>query len=250
MAKITMIGHASLLIEFKGARVLTDPCFSATNGFPRILNPIRLRPAAVAPEDLPPIDVIVCTHRHPDHFDIASLRRLQKSPVVFVPEPRMAEQLRKMGFHRTVVIRPWEEREAAGITVTATPAVEGGQGLPQVGYVLTGDGKSIYFGGDTMIFPEIDEVGRRFRIDVALPPISGTRVFGKQAVMAPEEAADAVVRMNARAVVPQHYDCLFGFPASLAYEAPGSPEQFAEAVRKRGKDILVKILDPGQTFEV
>ncbi len=107
--------------------------------------------------------------------------------------------------HKDVIlIKPWEEKCILGLKVIAVPAIEGTQGLPQVGYVLISGGKSVYFGGDTMIFPEIKEIGRRFKIDTALPPINGVRMFGKQADITPEEAAEAVIKMKAKIAIPQH----------------------------------------------
>lgn len=250
MVKITMIGHSTLIFQFGSVKVLSDPCFSDTMGFPRIINPYRRSPLKLTIEDLPRIDIIICTHRHPDHFEIASLKRMDKDSVVFVPEKWMADKLTKIGFKDIIEIKAWEERAISGIKVAAVPAIEGSQGLPQVGYVLTGDGRSVYFGGDTMPFLEVKEIGKRFKIDAALPPINGVRFLGRQADMGPEDAADTVIKMGAKMAIPQHYDLLFGFPLNLAYKAPGMPVDFVKAIKKRTNDVVVKTLGSGEFLEV
>lgn len=250
MAKITMIGHSTLIFDFGNVKILSDPCFSDTMGFPRIINPYRRSPIKLTLEELPKIDVIICSHRHSDHFEPASLKKMDKNLAVFVPEKRMAEKLTRIGFKDIIQIKAWEERDIKDIKVTAVPALEGSQGLPQVGYVIVGNGKGIYFGGDTMVFPEIEEIGKRFKIDVALPPINGVRFLGRQADMAPDDAADAVIKMGAKMAIPQHYDLLFGFPLNLAYKAPGMPEDFVKAIEKRTKNVVVKILESGESIEI
>ncbi len=250
MVRITMIGHSTLIFEFGNVRVLSDPSFSDTVGFPWIVNSYRRSPLKLTIEDLPKIDVIICSHRHSDHFEIASLKRMDKNITIFVPEKWMAEKLIKIGFKNIIQIRAWEERAIAGIKVAAVPAIEGFQGLLQVGYVLTGDGRSVYFGGDTMPFPEIEEIGKRFKIDAALPPINGVRFLGRQADMAPDDAADAVIKMGAKMAIPQHYDLLFGFPVNLAYKAPGMPEDFVKAIEKRTNDVVIKTLGSGESLEI
>lgn len=250
MVKITMIGHSTLIFEFGNVRVLSDPCFSDTMGFPRIINPYRRSPIKLTLEELPKIDAIICSHRHSDHFEPASLKKMDKNPTVFVPEKWIAEKLTKIGFKNIIQIKAWEERDIKGIKVAAVPAMEGSQGLPQVGYVIVGNGKGIYFGGDTMPFPEIEEIGKRFKIDAALPPINGVRFLGRQADMAPDDAADAVIKMGAKMAIPQHYDLLFGFPLNLAYKAPGMPEDFIKAIKRKANDVLVKTLESGESIEI
>ncbi len=115
---------------------------------------------------------------------------------------------------------------------------------------MTGQRRSVYFGGDTKPFLEVEEIGKRFKIDAALPPINGVRFFGRQADMGPEDAADVVIKMGAKMAIPQHYDLLFGFPLNIAYKAPGMPEDFVKAVKSRTKDVLVKTLESGESIEI
>ncbi len=99
-----------------------------------------------------------------------------------------------------------------------------------------------------MVFPEVEKIGRNFNIDIALPPINGVKIAGKLVCMTPEEAADVVIRMRAKYAIPQHYDALFAaFPS---YEITGMPEQFVAAIKDKSKNVIAKVLDPGESFEI
>lgn len=83
--RVTMIGHASLLIQTAGLNILTDPVFSERTSPVTFLGPKRRNPPGVALADLPPIDLILVTHNHYDHLDMASLRVLQarfRAPII------------------------------------------------------------------------------------------------------------------------------------------------------------------------
>lgn len=83
--RVTMIGHASLLIQAAGLNILTDPVFSERTSPFSFIGPKRHNPPGVALADLPPIDLILVTHNHYDHLDLASLRLLQarfKAPII------------------------------------------------------------------------------------------------------------------------------------------------------------------------
>ena len=83
--RVTMIGHASLLIQTAGLNILTDPVWSERASPFTFLGPKRHNPPGVALDDLPPIDLILVTHNHYDHLDLATLRRLEarhRAPVI------------------------------------------------------------------------------------------------------------------------------------------------------------------------
>ena len=71
---VTFIGHSSFLLQVDGRRVLIDPVFSK-----RLILLRRQRRAGVLVEDLPPIDLVLLTHAHMDHLDLASLRRVVRA---------------------------------------------------------------------------------------------------------------------------------------------------------------------------
>lgn len=83
--RVTMIGHASLLIQTSGLNILTDPVFSPRVSPFSFAGPKRHNPPGIALDDLPPIDLILVTHNHYDHLDLATLKALEtrhRAPVL------------------------------------------------------------------------------------------------------------------------------------------------------------------------
>jgi L-ascorbate metabolism protein UlaG (beta-lactamase superfamily) len=83
--RVTMIGHASLLIQTAGLNILTDPVWSERVSPFSFLGPKRHNPPGIAFDDLPPVDLILVTHNHYDHLDLATLKRLEtrhRAPVI------------------------------------------------------------------------------------------------------------------------------------------------------------------------
>src|SRR5712691_1849001 len=77
--RITWLGHATVLVEIDGLRLLTDPLLGAG------LGPLRRVGATPDPRAIGEIDAILVSHAHPDHFDLDSLRRVSGDPLVIVP---------------------------------------------------------------------------------------------------------------------------------------------------------------------
>jgi L-ascorbate metabolism protein UlaG (beta-lactamase superfamily) len=82
-----MVGHATLLIQSGGVNVLTDPVWSTFAGPFGLLGPRRTTSPGIAFKDLPKIDVVLLSHNHYDHLDLATLRRLDKAhaPQIVTP---------------------------------------------------------------------------------------------------------------------------------------------------------------------
>ena len=85
--RVTMIGHATLLIQTAGLNILTDPVWSDRVSPVSFAGPKRTNPPGVAFEDLPPIDLVLVSHNHYDHMDVATLSRLQAAhdPQIVTP---------------------------------------------------------------------------------------------------------------------------------------------------------------------
>ncbi|MBT6525966.1 MAG: hypothetical protein HOL57_08280 [Marinovum sp.] len=85
--KVTMIGHASLLIQMHGLNILTDPVYSERVSPLQYIGPWRHNPPGVAFEALPKIDIVLVTHNHYDHLDLATLARLveRDKPQIYTP---------------------------------------------------------------------------------------------------------------------------------------------------------------------
>ncbi|WP_223262858.1 MBL fold metallo-hydrolase [Sphingobium sp. SCG-1] len=84
---VTMVGHVTLLIQIAGINILTDPVWSDRASPVSFAGPKRVTAPGIALHDLPPIDVILLSHNHYDHLDIATLRVLHKdhAPLIVTP---------------------------------------------------------------------------------------------------------------------------------------------------------------------
>lgn len=74
--RVTMVGHASMLIQVAGLNILTDPVWSDRVSPVSFAGPKRVIKPGIAFDDLPPIDIVLVTHNHYDHLDLATLERL------------------------------------------------------------------------------------------------------------------------------------------------------------------------------
>lgn len=122
---ITMVGHATVLIQLAGMNILTDPVWSERASPVAWAGPKRVTAPGVAFENLPPIDVILISHNHYDHLDQATLRRLHAvhDPLMIVPlgNDRI---IRRFLPNARIMVGDWHDQIALNATfkVTLTPA--------------------------------------------------------------------------------------------------------------------------------
>src|SRR4051812_41632460 len=121
--RITWVGHATVLLELAGARVLTAPVLR-----PRLAHLVRHAPAP-APDVIESLDGVLLSHLHLDHADARSLRRIDRRVPVLAPRGA-GGLLRRLGFGTVHELAPGERVEVGALTVTATPAVHDGRRHP------------------------------------------------------------------------------------------------------------------------
>jgi L-ascorbate metabolism protein UlaG (beta-lactamase superfamily) len=240
---VTRIGHASVLLDFGNAKVLTDPWFSEK------IHYHHGEPLAMSMAQLPKLTAIVASHAHYDHFDIETMERYPDKGVPFLVGPNMVEAARAAGFTDVRELRPWESVRIGALTITAAPAAHK---VPEVTFVIQANGSTIYFGGDTKLIPELRELPKRFpSIQLALLSVNGLRVLGEQVVMNPEEAAELAGLLKAEVAVPMHYrfkGSWFTDTFILGYD--GTPERFMSAATKHAVNTQVRILEPGEVLHL
>jgi L-ascorbate metabolism protein UlaG (beta-lactamase superfamily) len=242
---VTFVGHATLLLQWKGLNILTDPNF-----VPRVVVPKRLVEPGIPIEQLPPLDLIVVSHAHLDHLVKASLRKLGKEVPVVVPTG-LAELITPLGFRRVYELNWWDVYEGDGFKVIHVPAKHWGRRTPHDrergygGFVIERHGHHVYFAGDTAYFQGFLEIGRAFPIDLALLPIGAYRPLSfRQVHCNPEDALQAFEDMQARYMVPIHWGTF-----RLTHEPIHEPTTWlARLCRNNGFADRVKILQHGQTF--
>ena len=182
--RVTMVGHASLLIQAAGVNILTDPIWSARASPVRFAGPKRVTAPGIAFADLPPIDVVLLSHCHYDHLDLATLRRLHDghAPLMAMPLGNDAIVRAAIPDARCTVGDWWDRLDLAeGVTTTLTPANHWANRSPAdtrmalwSGHHVTTPAGTIWFAGDTGygdggIFTAIG--GRLPPPDLALIPI-------------------------------------------------------------------------------
>lgn len=245
-AALTRIAHACTLLELDGTRILTDPWFSEKPGY----HQGETRPFAT-PADLPALDGIVVSHGHYDHFDLDAMAAYPDKTIPMIVKRGLHERATAAGWSNVVGLDAWEEARIGAIRVVATPAKHA---VPEVGYVLVGGGKVVYFGADTCRIPELDGIAHRFpTIDLALLSINGLRIrplLNRQVVMSLEEAAELTGTLQPRVAVPIHYAFTAGpVRERLLLKLDRRPEQFADAVHRHSPSTTVYVLPPGERLE-
>ena len=243
---IIRVTHACVLLDFAGQRLLTDPWFSERRGY------YRGEPLAFTPGGLPELAGVLVSHRHYDHFDLAAFAAYPDHSVPFIVKRGLAAQVRKAGFPNVTEVDPWQQTSLGGLRVTAAPARHS---VPEVSFVVEGQGQSVFFGGDTLRIAELDEVARRYpRIDLALLPVNGLAIrpaFNRQVVMTAEEAAGLAGVLRPHFAVPIHYRYTAGpIRDRLLLKYDGTPERFAQALASAAPATQGKTLEPGEPLTV
>ncbi len=214
----TWIGHSTVLIQYKGKSVLTDPIFSKRAAPVSFAGPARVTPPGYGIKDLPQIDLIVISHNHYDHLDKDSLEKLfDKTRHVAVPLGVGTWVTDKTSFAENVTKFDWWQSELVGdLKITATPSQHwSGRGLTDryktlwAAWAITIEDKTIWFGGDTGYNDiQFKEIGDRINsIDLAIIPIGAyaPRWFMKSSHVNPEEAVQIHRDIGAQNSIGVHW---------------------------------------------
>jgi L-ascorbate metabolism protein UlaG (beta-lactamase superfamily) len=235
--KVTYIRWSMTIIEMNDLTIVTDPIF-------RLLG-LQAAPREYTIEHLPKPDLILISHRHFDHWDPWTMRRLPKDiPLIGRPH-RIADDARRLGYTQVQELDSWHKTQVGDVSVTAVPAQHQGY---EVGFVLQGE-KSVYFAGDTSFHDEIFTViGQRFDLDVVLLPIGGLRFFGFSAHIDPLQAVEALKLLRPQAVVGTHWGCAPSLPPIT--DMPGTPQELARLLAEAQVEVVVRGMAPLETVEL
>jgi L-ascorbate metabolism protein UlaG (beta-lactamase superfamily) len=243
---LTRVVHSSVLLQFDDILILTDPWLSEKPGYrqgePR---------AYAAADQLPVLDGILVSHDHYDHFDLDALAAYPDKTTPMVVKRGLRRKAAAAGWANITELDPWEHTTIGSVMITATPAKHK---VPEVTYLLEGDGHTVFFGADTLHIPALHEVATRFpEIDLALMPINGLTIrplLNKQVVMSATEAAELTALLHPRIAVPIHYAFTAGALRErlLVKLQRNDTAAYADAVAQRAPDTTVQILQPGRTL--
>jgi L-ascorbate metabolism protein UlaG (beta-lactamase superfamily) len=248
-ARVTFLGHATILIEIDGVRILTDPLLRARVG------PLIRTSGPPARELWSDIDAVLISHSHWDHLDYGSLK-LMGFDVPLIARTGMAGEFRSRGFGDITELEPGETKLVGDVGIEAVHAEHKGFGPPVggtelcLGFIVHGT-QSIYFAGDTAFFGGMAkfDVG----LDVALLPVWGWGPTAKpQEHLDPMGAARAAAVIKPRIAVPIHWGTLH--PVGFSWMRPSTridpPHQFAQLVRRMAPDTTVRVLPNGGSLVV
>jgi N-acyl-phosphatidylethanolamine-hydrolysing phospholipase D len=222
---VTWIGHATTLVQVDGLNVLTDPVFSERVSPVTFAGPKRHQPPAIALAHLPRIDVVLVSHDHYDHCDLASLAALARQPggpPRYVVPLGVRALLAEAGIPNVLELDWWESTSVDGaagpLEIVLTPVQHwSGRRLDDRmrtlwgGYALFSPGFNVYFAGDTGYSPDFADTRARFAsrggFDLALLPIGAyePRWFMRLQHMNPDEAVLAHRDLRARVTLGIHW---------------------------------------------
>ncbi|MBI1803365.1 MAG: MBL fold metallo-hydrolase [Ignavibacteriae bacterium] len=255
------IGHATVLINFFGTKIITDPVFSQKIGINLLglatLGPQRLVEPALRIDELPPVDLILLSHAHMDHLDFPSLRKFNKNISVVMAKNtsdllfgRGWKDVRELDWGETVTLKgvtiealkvrhfgwrfPWEKDRSRGEW----------NGRSFNAYLLSKNGKHIVFGGDTAyqeFFTSLAD--RNIPIDLAILPIGAYDPW-IHVHANPEQAVAMANHMKAKAILPIHWNTF-----TLSFEPQREPiERLKRALAQHSPTLALD--DVGQTWRL
>jgi L-ascorbate metabolism protein UlaG (beta-lactamase superfamily) len=216
-AACTFIGQATYLVKLAGLTLLTDPIFSERASPFRFAGPKRVRPPGLSLDRLPPIDVILLSHNHYDHMDLASLKALHaRFRPTIVTGLGNGAYLATKGIPGAIELDWWETcAPRPGLAVRYVPAqhwssrtLRDRRRMLWGGHVVEASGVRLYFAGDTGFFPGFAAIRARCGApDVALLPIGAyePRWFMKTQHMNPAEAVEAHRILGAGLSLAMHW---------------------------------------------
>jgi L-ascorbate metabolism protein UlaG (beta-lactamase superfamily) len=240
------VGHATVLLEVAGVRILTDPFLR------RGLGPLERHGPVPDADALGDVDIVVVSHGHPDHFDLASLGAVRGRPVVVVPRG-LGEGARRAVLGDVVEVAVGERVDFAPLRVTAVPARHwvspGAPRAAPLGYLLDA-GVRIYFAGDTGRYAGMRDLAGE--VDVALLPVWTWGPHLGPGHLGPRSAAEVVADIRPALAVPIHWGTLYPRRLHHIWAGPlAEPgDRFASHAAQIAPGVPIRVLRPGETTHV
>jgi L-ascorbate metabolism protein UlaG (beta-lactamase superfamily) len=256
---IFFVGTATVILRYAGFTILTDPNFLHQGDHVHLgygLRSQRQTNPAIELEALPPIDLVVLSHLHEDHFDRLVEQKLDKQ-IPIITTPHAAEGLRKKGFQAPYTIGTWEAftitKGDVNLKITAMPGRHGPGVLaaalpPVMGSLLEFQTNQVsplfqvYITGDTLVYDQIKEIPQRYpEIDLALLHLGGTQVLGVLLTMDAHQGVEMVQLIAPQTAIPIHFNDYTVFKSPL--------EDFQKAIAAADLKTQMIYLQHGDTYQ-
>lgn len=260
--RVTMVGHATLLVQVAGLAILTDPVWSQRVSPFSFAGPKRINPPGITFDHLPPIDIVLVSHNHYDHLDTATLKRLWRAhdPLVVTPLGNDVIMRRAVPKMRIAAL-DWHDTVDAGngTTVHVEPTHHWsarGVGDRRMAlwssFVVAAPAGKVYFAGDTGFHG-----GENYRalaerhgpMRLAILPIGAyaPRWFMKSQHQDPDEAVRGMLLSRAEHAIGCHWGTF-----QLTDEPIDEPRQrLIEALRRHGVEPeRFRPMLPGEVWDV
>jgi L-ascorbate metabolism protein UlaG (beta-lactamase superfamily) len=244
--QVDFLGHATVLVDVAGVRVLTDPFLRGRIG------PLQ-RHGPIPDASTIHADVVIVSHGHRDHFDRESIEALPGRPSIILPRG-LASRMGRGAASRVVELAAGESVDLAGMRIEAVPARHwispGAPRAQPIGYVLD-VGRRIYFAGDTGRFADLDAA--LGRVDLAFLPVWTWGPHLGPGHLGPRSAAEVARDLAPAAVVPIHWGTLYPRHLHRVWHRPlrEPGDRFAAYARRLAPEVDVRVLRPGEatTFD-
>ncbi|WP_052298658.1 MBL fold metallo-hydrolase [Syntrophobotulus glycolicus] len=213
---IAWLGHASFLLNFFGTKIILDPALSPRIGLTPVGNktigPSRYIAAPLSAGDVGPIDLLLVSHAHTDHFDYPTLRCLQSEHTVSLTARNTRHLWQDMNFRSIEEIHWQENISLSGVNIRAIEGKHWGARLPwnkemtANSFLLSKNGVNIFFGGDTGYTTLIAQQLKGISIDLAIMGIAAysPKSF-EHSHATPEQAWKMIEEISAKWIIPMHW---------------------------------------------
>ncbi|MFC4273121.1 MBL fold metallo-hydrolase [Sneathiella chungangensis] len=253
---VTWLGHASVLIEIDGHRVLTDPVLSERASPFQFVGPKRFHPPPLPLENLKGIDAVVISHSHYDHLDKATIRHLAGQGTEFFVPLGVGAYLEEWGVPAAQIhgLDWWETMPLGDLAIVATPARHySGRGLFDyketlwASWSILGPAHRVYYSGDSGYSKQFRAIGERFGpFDLNIVKVGsyGPGQSWLDIHMIPEDAVEVVRDVGGGPMLPVHWATF-----NLAIHDWDEPIRRAEkAAAEKGVTLLTP--RPGETVDL
>ncbi|WP_373887439.1 MBL fold metallo-hydrolase [Desulfosporosinus nitroreducens] len=213
---VAWLGHASFLINFFGTRILIDPALNSHIGITPIGNltigPSRYIDSALKSDEVGPIDLLLLSHAHTDHFDYPTLRKLQSPDTLVITAKNTLPLWNGMKFKSIEEMHWQESKSLAGVNVKAIEGKHWGaripwkKGMEANSLLLSKNDVNLFFGADTGYTELIKQQLSEVPIDLAIMGIGAYSPKSFEASHAtPEQAWKMAEEISAKWIIPMHW---------------------------------------------